>query len=156
MTHPLDERRLRKLLAQGVSQQEIARQLGIPRSILQGILQRLHAPEVYQDPPVLTAKGPPAINESTPLSQVESPLPGQLSPLTAEELSAAREDLWELITWWRLRKQQVHRGTPRETQCYTSHVEKQWIERIKQEAEAEGTTIAEIVNRAFRQYFERR
>ena len=46
MTHPLDERRLRKLLAQGVSQEEIARQLGIPRSILQGILQRLHGPEI--------------------------------------------------------------------------------------------------------------
>jgi hypothetical protein len=156
MTHPLDERRLRKLLAQGVSQQEIARQLGIPRSILQGILQRLHAAEIYQDPPVPTAKGPPANNESTPSPQVESPLLGQLSPLTAEELSAAREDLWELITWWRLCKQQVHRGTPRETQCYTSYVETQWIERIKQEAEAEGTVVDEIVNRAFRQYFERR
>jgi transcriptional regulator with XRE-family HTH domain len=156
MTHPLDERRLRQLLARGVSQQEIARQLGIPRSILQGLLERLHAPEVYQVPPVLTAKGRPAINESTLPSQVESLAPGQVSPLTAEELSAAREDLWELIIWWRLRKQQVHRSTPRETQRYTSYVEKQWIERIKQEAEAESTTIAEIVNRAFRQYFARR
>jgi hypothetical protein len=38
----------------------------------------------------------------------------------------------------------------------TYHVEKRYIRLIHHEAEAEGVSITEVVNRAFRDYFEKR
>ena len=35
----------------------------------------------------------------------------------------------------------------------TWHVDVQWIERVKEQAEAEGVSQAEIVDRAFRTFF---
>jgi hypothetical protein len=36
------------------------------------------------------------------------------------------------------------------------HVERRYVELIKHEAETEGVSITEVVNRALRMYFERR
>jgi hypothetical protein len=38
----------------------------------------------------------------------------------------------------------------------TYHVERRYLELIREEAEAEGMNITEVVNRALRGYFERR
>jgi hypothetical protein len=38
----------------------------------------------------------------------------------------------------------------------TYHVERRYLELIREEAEAEGVSITEVVNRALRVYFERR
>ena len=40
-----------------------------------------------------------------------------------------------------------------ETRRQTWHVDGEWIERVKGLAEAEGVSQAEIVDRAFRQFF---
>ena len=40
-----------------------------------------------------------------------------------------------------------------ETRRQTWHVDVEWIERVKGLAEAEGVSQAEIVDRAFRQFF---
>jgi predicted DNA binding CopG/RHH family protein len=66
-------------------------------------------------------------------------------------------DLLELVQWWRERKlRRVDSGGPRETERWTVHVDRQWIERIKQKAGAEGVPIMTVVDRAFRLYFEGR
>jgi hypothetical protein len=40
--------------------------------------------------------------------------------------------------------------------CQTYHVERRYIELIKYEAETEGVSITEVLNRALRTYFERK
>jgi hypothetical protein len=44
-------------------------------------------------------------------------------------------------------------GGPRETRRQTWHVAVEWIERVKEQAEAEGVSQAAIVDRAFRAFF---
>jgi hypothetical protein len=66
-----------------------------------------------------------------------------------------KSDFWEMITWWRDRKLKVVKArTPRDLQRQTYHVERRYIELIKHEAETEGVSITEVVNRALRGYFE--
>jgi hypothetical protein len=51
---------------------------------------------------------------------------------------------------------QVHVSIPQDTARQTYHVERRYIELIREEAEAEGVSITEVVNRALRVYFERK
>ena len=61
-----------------------------------------------------------------------------------------------MAQWWSTRKlQRVSPGPTRETQRQTWHLNKQWIEAVKEMAEIEGGSQAEIVDRAFRHFFER-
>ncbi len=145
MPHAIDAVQLRRLLAQCLSQREIARRLGIPRSTLQAHLKRLKPVEVHRGTPtVLPRRGP---------------RPPQMDylPQTPAELDAIKADLLEVVQWWRARKMpRVDPGGPRDTQRWTVHVEKRWIARVKEQAELEGVSQAEIVDRALRQYFEGR
>jgi hypothetical protein len=76
-------------------------------------------------------------------------------PQTPAELDAIKADLLEVAQWWRARKmRRVDPGGPRETQRQTWHVDTRGIARVKEQAELEGVSQAEIVDRAFRQYFE--
>jgi hypothetical protein len=62
--------------------------------------------------------------------------------------------LLEVAAWWRARKmRRADPGGPRETRRQTWHVDVRWIERVKEMAEAEGVSQAEMVDRAFRQFF---
>jgi hypothetical protein len=36
----------------------------------------------------------------------------------------------------------------------TFHVKRRWIEAIRRQADLDGSTITQVVNEAFRQYFE--
>ena len=145
MPHAIDEAQLRRLLAQGVSQREIARRLGIPRSTLQGHLKHLHSVEVHPGTPTVMPRGGPGI------PQVDH------RPQTPAELDAIKADLLEVVQWWRARKMpRVDPGGPRDTQRWTVHVEKRWIARVKEMADVEGVSQTEIVDRALRQYFEAR
>ena len=63
---------------------------------------------------------------------------------------------------WRCLRRRAHRsrklrrvdtGRPRDTRRQTWHVDVQWIEQVKEMAEAGGVPQAEIVDRAFRQFF---
>ena len=60
-----------------------------------------------------------------------------------------------MLTWWRNRHREVHEAEAPEHKLerQTYHVEKRFIDAIKREADLERTTIAEVVNRAFHQYF---
>lgn len=73
------------------------------------------------------------------------------------ELEAVRADFWELIEWWRERRvQRAQDSIPRGTARQTFHVETRFIRLIHREADAEGVSITEIVNRAFRKYFDKK
>jgi hypothetical protein len=143
----VNEKRLRQLLAQGVSQRVIAERLKIPRSTLQRHIKRLD-----QAPAAL---GTPAVNTGPPQPVAPGPPLVDLGKLSAEEIERASEDFWGMLEWWRAhRARQVDQGTPQKTQRFTAHVEARWVERIRQDAALEGVTIAEVVNRAFARYFE--
>ncbi len=142
MSVEIDEKRLRRLLAQGKSQREIAQALKIPRSSLQRVIKNLDGSSSVSPLSPVPAVSPPMVDTST------------LSPA---ELEAVKSDFWEMIQWWRDRKmKQVHKSVPRDLQRQTYHVERRYIELIKHEAEMEGVSITEVVNRALRMYFERR
>lgn len=127
--------------AQGLSQREIAKHTGIPRTTVQRILQSPRLPEVVPSPP-------DAIPPSSPEVYTGVPLP--------EELIAARGDLWEMIEWWRARKTslQIGQGGPRETQRYTFHIETRYIDLIKQHADVERISYSAVVNTALQRFFE--
>jgi hypothetical protein len=143
MARNIDEKRLRKLLAAGKSQREIAGELGIPRTSLQKMIKQLNESAALKTP------------ASAPLVPVVSPPVVDTGTLSPAELEAVRSDFWEMIGWWRDRRlKQVHASIPRDTARQTYHVERRYIELIREEAEAEGVSITEIVNRAFQAYFE--
>jgi hypothetical protein len=142
MTLEIDEQRVRRLLAQGKSQREIAQALKIPRTSLQRLIKTLDGSSSLHPLSLAPALSPPVVDTGT------------LSPA---ELDAVKSDFWEMITWWRDRKlKAVQASTPRDTQRQTYHVERRYIELIKHEAETEGVSITEVVNRALRMYFEKR
>ena len=142
MARTIDERRVRQLLAQGLSQREISRRLDIPKSTLHDYLKHARVPEVYPGPPKTPAPaGGPQVSPGVP----------------STELEAMKADLLEVVEWWRERKRRrVDPGPPRYTQRWTVHVDPRWIQQVKEAAEAEGTSRAEIVDRALRRYFESR
>jgi hypothetical protein len=141
MPAAIDEQRVRRLLAQGKSQREIAQTLKIPRTSLQRLIKTLDGSSSLDPLSPAPAMSPPVVDTRT------------LSPA---ELDAVKSDFWELITWWRDRKLKVvQASTPRDTQRQTYHVERRYIELIKHEAEMEGVSLTEVVNRAFRMYFEK-
>ena len=139
MAQDVDQKQLRKLLAEKLPQREIARRLNIARSTLQRMIKGMDAEVPAQASASAPGNGLPVVDT------------GKLTPAEAD---AARTDFWELIEWWRERKlQRVYESTPRETARQTYHVETRFIRLIHREAEAEGVSITEVVNRAFRGYF---
>ena len=61
-----------------------------------------------------------------------------------------------MLAWWRERKRalQTESDTEQETQRQTYHVQKRYIAAIKRASDLERVSITEIVNRAFKQFFE--
>lgn len=119
---------LQQLLSEGLSQSEIARRTGIPRSTVRWRLKTLRTPNVHQ------------------------------STQTPERATDTGDELQEMLAWWRERKRalQIEADTEQETQRQTYHVQKRYIEAIKRAADLERVGIMEIVNRAFRQFFDER
>jgi hypothetical protein len=147
----IDEKQLRTMLAEGKSQREISQALKIPRTSLQRIIKNLDTPSP-PSPHAAPATKTPASMPSVPLVSTPVVDTGTLAPA---ELEAVRSDFWEMITWWRDRKMKlVNKSIPRETTRATYHVERRFVELIREEAEAEGISITEVVNRALRTYFE--
>jgi hypothetical protein len=141
MRDEVDDETLRQLVAQGTSQREISRQTGIPRSTLQNRLKSLQVYEVHQGTPTII-----------PRRRLEV----DLSPQTPAELDAIKVDLLEVAAWWRARKmRRVDPRGPRTTKRQTWHVDVQWIDAVRDAADTEGVSQAEIVDRALRQFFER-
>jgi hypothetical protein len=142
-----DEARVRKLQAEGLSQREIERRTGISRRTIQRMLQRsaqapASAVAVHPGVSPVLLKGVPEVHIDIQLLQ---------------ELGALWPDLQDLVAEWRARKA-IRRGpydASRETQLKTYHVEKRHIDRIATYAKEMGLKQSEVVNEAFRQFFER-
>jgi DNA-binding transcriptional MocR family regulator len=135
MTPFITKDKLQQLLKQGLSQREMARRTGIPRSTLR---QRMH--------PLGTREVHTGVRKPSSEQRPEGQLP--------QELMEAWEDLKEMQAWWRARKRALQtKHSHQETQRQTYHVEKRYIEAITRAADAEGVSITNMVNRAFQQYF---
>jgi AraC-like DNA-binding protein len=146
----VDEKRLHRLLGQGKSQREIAQALKISRSTLQRIIKQLDTS------PAKVGTTAPSPQYPIVDAAVGTP-PVDMSKLKPAELEAVRADFWEMIDWWRARKARiVNQSTPRDTTRQTYHVERRFVELIRHEAETESVNITEVVNRAFKMYFEKK
>jgi hypothetical protein len=64
--------------------------------------------------------------------------------------------LQDIVVWWQSRKATLEQAqdASRQTERITFHVEQRWIEAIRRQADLDGFTYTQIVNEAFRQYFE--
>jgi DNA-binding transcriptional regulator LsrR (DeoR family) len=121
---PIDLELVRQLQAQGLSQGEIARRLGVPRSTLYDQLKR-------------------ALPEKATNVHIELPL----ADLTDfHEMLAWWRRRKHLLA--------QANNAPAPTERWTLHIEKPFIARIKAEAEAEHVTVTEVVNRIIRHYYE--
>jgi hypothetical protein len=160
MATSIDRRQVERWLTQGLSLHKIADRLHIPWTTFWRQWQRLQreaAPPVHGEVTELPPRpGPPVVDTSLPAPMPSGP-PVQVHPGVPPEWQGLEQDLLEVVAWWRERKlQRVDPGGPRDTERWTVHVDKRWIEAIKQEADAERVPIMEIVDRAFRRYFEGR
>ena len=64
--------------------------------------------------------------------------------------------LEELVAWWQGRKAALAQASDvtQETERITFHVERRWIEAIRRQADLDSLTITQVVNEAFKQYFD--
>ena len=64
--------------------------------------------------------------------------------------------LQELAAWWQCRKAIIAQACDltQETARITFHVERRWIEAIRRQADLDSLTITQVVNEAFKQYFD--
>jgi hypothetical protein len=98
MAHTIDTAALQHLLTEGLSQREIARRLGIPRSTLQDYLKRQQVVPVHRGTPTLLPRGGPEVDRR---------------PQTPAALRDITTDLLEVAAWWRARKmRRVAPGRP--------------------------------------------
>src|SRR2546422_11080163 len=113
MATEITDAELQQLLSEGLSQNEIAKRIGIPRSTLQRRFQEMGVPKGHKGVPLGQSMGTPNVYDST-----------QISKQAAE----AGDELQELLTWWRERKLTVQmRDDPeQETERKTYHVRKRY------------------------------
>jgi hypothetical protein len=133
MSQAVSRHDIEHMLAQSLSQREISRRTGTPRSTIQRLLKAPHMPEVIPE-------GRPQVAKSRPLSQ---------------SLVDAGPVLLEMAAWWVQRQAAAAApvGGRMETRRYTFHAETALIDLVQQEADAERVSYSEIINRALRQYF---
>jgi hypothetical protein len=176
-----DEALVQKLGAEGLSQREIARRTGIPRTRVQDILKRSAQMSasamsestlgVHVDVPAVRSKGTPEIHRNTqPINSQDVPaVHSDVSQVLVKsipevhidiqllrDLNALWPDLQDLVAEWRARKA-IRRGpyeASRETQLKTYHVEKRHIDRIAAYAKEVGLKQSEVINEAIRRFFE--
>ena len=129
---------LQNFISEGLTQIEIVRRTGIARTTLRRRLEKLGTPKVDIG---VQNEGTPNVYDSTQISK---------------QATETEDELQELLTWWRERKLtvQVKDDPEQETERKTYHVQKRYIEAIQRAADLEHVSIMEIVNRAFRQFFE--
>jgi hypothetical protein len=133
---PIDDTQLRTLYAQGHSQRAIARLLDAPKSTVAQHMKKLGlSPAAGATPPVST-QGTPQVHNTS--------------------IDAIMPVLHELVAWWQERQAALlqTQDASRQTERATFHVEKRWIDAIRRQADLDGTTYTQIVNEAFRKYFE--
>jgi hypothetical protein len=175
-----DEMLVQQLGAEGLSQREIARRTGIPRTTVQDILKRSAqlpsaisecARDIHADIPAVRSKGTsvihrkiqpassgdvPAVHRGVSQVLVKGVPEVHIDVQLLKELNAVWPDLQDLVAEWRARKAMWCGpcDSSRETQLKTYHVEKRHIDRIATYAKDVGLKQREVVNEAFQQFFE--
>ena len=173
---PFDKERFTSLKAQGLSQRDIAKAMGMPEATLRNNLkvlaQAVGTPEGdLSTPPLYVHPGVPDESEESPVGGEDIagvhegiptlPLPsgheghlgtpeGGLSPQLVEALTAAWPDLQHLLVWWRQRQTQAAHG---QLVRHTFHIDERWLAAIRREADLTGESYAAVVNRALAAYF---
>jgi AraC-like DNA-binding protein len=129
---------LQQLLSEEIQQNEIARRTGMSRSTLRRRLKKIGTRLAT----IGTSDG------STP--KVYTGIQ------TAVEFAESWEEFQEMLAWWRERKRalQTEADTEQETERKTYHVQKRYIEAIQRASDLEHVSIMEIVNRAFKKFFD--
>ena len=162
----IDDLQLSSLVAEGLSQNEIARRLGVPRSTIRNHLKKLELPVPYESPAPPPADGPdPQSTQSIHdvYSESAEGIPDVYTETTQsipdvykDMLVTMMNDLQEVVVWWQERKATLQKASDatRETERTTFHVERRWIDAIRRQADLDGLTYTQIVNEAFRRYFE--
>ena len=80
----------------------------------------------------------------------------RVPPVYDDLLLTMITDLTEIVTWWQERKATLLQASDasRKTERTTFHVEQRWIEAIRRQADLDHLSITQVVNEAFRRYFE--
>jgi hypothetical protein len=135
-TTPIDEHQLRALHQEGLSLPAIARRLHTSKA---AVGWRVKALGLDKETPEST-EGAPTV-DSTPAADV-----GEAPP----------DAFAEVLAWWRDRQAALHEASDasRQTERTTFHVEHRWVEAIRRQADLDGLTYTQVVNAAFRQYFQ--
>lgn len=150
----IDEAELLRLYEEErFSQYEIAQQLGIPRATVRNRLAKLLKSPQREIKVAMSTKGIPAVDAA-------APQPGRTRRARPLGLLGTKQDyqaLRELVAWWHERTATIERASDasRQTERITFHVEQRWIEAIRKKSDLDEMTLTQIVNEAFRQYFER-
>jgi hypothetical protein len=129
---PIDEHQLRALHQEGLSLPAIARRLHTSKA---AVGSRVKALGLDRDAPESPAR-PPAVDRA----------PAEALP----------DELAELRQWWRDRQAALHEASDasRQTERTTYHIERRWVEAIRRQSDLDDWTYTQVVNEAFRQYFE--
>ena len=138
MATEITDAELQQFISEGLTQTEIARRTHIPRSTLRRRIEKLSTPQATTG----------ALDERTP--EVYTGVQ------TAVEFAEPWDEFQEMLAWWRERKRalQIEADTEQDTERKTYHVQKRYIEAIQRAADLEHVSITEIVNRAFKQFFD--
>lgn len=128
---------VQQLRAQGTTAAAIARRLGIPVTTLKSHLQRAQALDV------------PNVHNCPPAPRSTDVYIG-IPPTDVADFQA-------MLAWWRRRQHLLaaSQEAPADTERWTLHVEKPFIQRVKAEADAEHVTVTELINRIIRHYYQR-
>ena len=133
MPQALTRHDIEHMLAQGLSQREISKRTGTPRSTIRRLLKAPIVPEMIPE-------GRPKVTPRRPLPQ---------------SIVDAGPVLLEMAEWWLQRQAAAASpvGGHVETRRYTFHADVSLIDLVQREADAERVSYSEIINRALRQYF---
>jgi hypothetical protein len=149
----IDEAEILRLYEQEqLSQYEIAHRLGLSRSTVRNRLVK-HIQPVQAETAAMSTRGIPAVDAAEP--QPKRPHWARLlGPLRTEQ---GQQAMRELIVWWQERTAAIARASDasRQTERITFHVERRWVEALRRKSDLDEMTLTQIVNEAFRQYFER-
>lgn len=155
---PIDPVRYNELKSRGLSDRQIAKEMGIPESTFR---HRKKSAENLEGGP----KAPKSIHESkpevdlgipsTPKENIQldySGKPDSDQGTLFQEIIEFWPTLQEMFKWWDDRKASSH--LPQEKlERFTFHIQPKWMEAIKRESDKTGETYAAVVNRAFSKYF---
>jgi len=138
----IDEHQLRALHQQGLSQQGIANRLNTSKATVARKIKALGLVSPSQGSP----ERPPQVDSGLQVDNEPSEDVGEAPP----------DEFAELLQWWQARKAALAQATnaSRQTERTTFHVEHRWVEAIRRQADLDGWTYTQVVNAAFRQYFE--